>query len=76
MDVNQIIQLINGVGFPIFACIAMGSYIWWDKKQRAQDREKRELRERNTLEALKETVDNNTRIIQKLYDAIMKGEDK
>lgn len=76
MDVNQIIQLINGVGFPIFACIAMGYYIWWDKKQRAQDREKRELRERNTLEALKETVDNNTRIIQKLYDAIMKGEDK
>ena len=76
MDVIQIIQLINGVGFPIFACIAMGYYIWWDKKQRAQDREKRELRERNTLEALKETVDNNTRIIQKLYDAIMKGEDK
>ena len=32
MDVSTIIQLINGVGFPIFACIAMGAFIVWDRK--------------------------------------------
>lgn len=32
MDVNTITQLINGVGFPIAACCAMGFFIFWDRK--------------------------------------------
>lgn len=33
MDVNTFIQIVNGIGFPIAACIAMGVFIVWDKKQ-------------------------------------------
>lgn len=33
MDINMFIQIVNGVGFPIAACIAMGIFIVWDKKQ-------------------------------------------
>lgn len=29
MNVNDFIQIINGVGFPIAACIAMGAFIVW-----------------------------------------------
>lgn len=29
MDVNTVVQLINGVGFPIAACVAMGAFIVW-----------------------------------------------
>lgn len=29
MNVNDFIQIINGVGFPIAACVAMGCFIVW-----------------------------------------------
>ena len=32
MDVNTVIQIINGVGFPIACVIGLASYIVWDKK--------------------------------------------
>lgn len=67
MNVSDIITIINGVGFPIFVCIAMAAFIVWDRKQRKESEE-------YTLNTLKEAVDNNTRIIEKLYNAIMKGE--
>lgn len=74
MNVSDIITLINGVGFPIFACIAMGAFIVWDMKQRSVEKKQRKESEDYTLNTLKKAVDNNTRIIEKLYNAIMKGE--
>lgn len=29
MNVNEFIQIVNGVGFPIAACVAMGAFIVW-----------------------------------------------
>lgn len=29
MNVNDFIQIVNGVGFPIAACVAMGVFIVW-----------------------------------------------
>ena len=29
MNVNDFIQIVNGVGFPIAACAAMGAFIVW-----------------------------------------------
>ena len=29
MNVNGFIQIVNGVGFPIAACVAMGAFIVW-----------------------------------------------
>lgn len=29
MNVNDFIQIVNGVGFPIAACVAMGAFIVW-----------------------------------------------
>ena len=74
MNVSDIVTLINGVGFPIFACIAMAAFIVWDRKQRTEEKKQRKESEEYTLNTLKEAVDNNTRIIEKLYNAIMKGE--
>ena len=28
-NVNDFIQIVNGVGFPIAACVAMGAFIVW-----------------------------------------------
>lgn len=66
MTVNDAITLINGVGFPIFACIAMGIYIVWDRKLKNQERT-----ENNTvIEQLVETVNANTIAIEELRRAI------
>ena len=59
-DVMQtIIQIINGCGFPIAACIGMAWFIVWNKKQ-AQENKK------YNYENLKEAIDNNTKVMQEL----------
>lgn len=66
MTVNDAITFINGVGFPIFACIAMGLYIVWDRKLKNQERT-----ENNTvIEQLVETVNANTIAVEELRKAI------
>lgn len=65
-EVNVIIQLINGVGFPIAACIALGWFIVWDRKNREKERVEMQQNQENILAQIKESVDNNTKLIQKL----------
>ncbi len=57
--VQTIIQIINGCGFPIAACIGMAWFIVWSKKQ-AQENKK------YNYENLKEAIDNNTKVMQEL----------
>lgn len=78
MDVSAIIQLINGVGFPIFACLAMGAFIVWDRKTNRKIREESNTKQDALYNSLKDSVDNNTRTIEKLMekiDEMRKGED-
>lgn len=70
MDVSTIIQLINGVGFPIFACIAMGAFIVWDRKTNRKIREENNTKQDALYNSLKDSVDNNTRTIEKLMQKI------
>ena len=70
MDVSAIIQLINGVGFPIFACIAMGAFIVWDRKTNRKMREENSTKQDALYNSLKDSVDNNTRTIEKLMEKI------
>ena len=66
MDVNTIVQLINGVGFPIFACIALGSFIFWDRKQRVQLQNHSLEKQEEMLKQVCETVTQNTEMIETL----------
>lgn len=63
---EQIITLINGVGFPIAACIAMGWFIVWTRKQ--NDAYKKEVSDKNieVINDIKEIVERNTTAIEKL----------
>lgn len=70
MDVSTIIQLINGVGFPIFACVAMGAFIVWDRKTNRKMREENNTKQDALYNSLKDSVDNNTRTIEKLMEKI------
>lgn len=59
MDVNAITQIISTVGFPICAC---GALFWYMTKTNEQHKEE--------TDKLKESIDNNTLIITKLYERL------
>lgn len=58
---QEIVQIISSVGFPIFACCAMFMYI--------KDREERHDEE---LMYLKDAISNNTLALEKLSERIEK----
>ena len=61
MSVDTFIQIVNGVGFPIAACIGMAVFIVWDRKNRTK--------ETATLyNTLKASLDNNTATLNKLVE--------
>ena len=73
MDINTVIQLINGVGFPITACIAMAAFIVWDKKNR-QAAAKDNMNALNEMYMkVRESVDNNTKMIEQLLEKLDGG---
>lgn len=69
-DVNTVIQLINGVGFPIACCCGLAWFIVWDKKERAKERLEVQQNQENILAQLKESVDNNTKLIKQMMKRI------
>lgn len=76
MTVDTVIQLINGVGFPIAACIAMGAYVMYTKKAEIKRTEDAGEKTEKTLNEVKAAVENNTTVIKMLVDILLKGEDK
>ena len=77
MSMDAIIQLINGVGFPIAACIAMGAYVMYTKKAEIRRTEDADEKTEKTLGEVKAAVENNTTVIKMLVDILLKkGEDE
>lgn len=74
MTVDTVIQLINGVGFPIAACIAMGAYVMYTKKAEIKRTEDADEKTKKTLGEVKAAVENNTTVIKMLVDILLKGE--
>lgn len=76
MSMDAIIQLINGVGFPIAACIAMGAYVMYTKKAEIKRTEDADEKTEKTLGEVKAAVENNTTVIKMLVDILLKREEK
>lgn len=76
MTVDTVIQLINGVGFPIAACIAMGAYVMYTKKAEIKRTEDADEKTEKTLGEVKAAIENNTTVIKMLVDILLKGEQK
>lgn len=75
MSMDAIIQLINGVGFPIAACIAMGAYVMYTKKAEIKRTEDADEKTEKTLGEVKAAVENNTTVIKMLVDILLKREE-
>lgn len=70
--VDTVIQLINGVGFPIAACLFMGWFIVWDKKERRKQHAEQQERQEAVIAKLEEAVNSNTAVIQQLVERMEK----
>lgn len=76
MSMDAIIQLINGVGFPIAACIAMGAYVMYTKKAEIKRTKDADQKTEKTLGEVKAAVENNTTVIKLLVDILLKREEE
>lgn len=79
MDVNQIIQIVSTLGFPIVMCGLMGLYVYHiteshrkdSMNQEAQHREEVEKlneQHRQEMEKVTEAINNNTLALTKLCE--------
>jgi hypothetical protein len=59
MDVNTITQIVSTVGFPIAACIYM---VWYSDKL--------DKRHSEEIEKLRQSLDNNTRVMQRICNKL------
>lgn len=60
---EEIINIISTLGFPIAVCLLLFWYV-----NKIQDQHKEEINE------LKNVIENNTLVLQRLVDTIMRGD--
>lgn len=70
---ENFVTIVNGVGFPIVACVFLVWYIYKENKRRREEKEEYENKQNDLYLKLSQSVDNNTAALNKL---IMQMEDK
>lgn len=70
MDVASITQIIMSVGFPIFACIAMGVYVRETSNKHNEQIERLNTQHREEMKQVVEALNNNTLALQRLCDKL------
>jgi len=69
MSATEVVQLIQTVGFPIVACLLLG---YWLKYREDKNSEFVS----NTLESVRQAIENNTMVLTKLIAKMGKDEDE
>jgi len=69
MGATEVVQLIQTVGFPIVACLLLG---YWLKYREDKNSEFVS----NTLESVRQAIENNTMVLTKLIAKMGKDEDE
>lgn len=68
MGATEVVQLIQTVGFPIVACLLLG---YWLKYREDKNSEFVS----NTLESVRQAIENNTMVLTKLITKMGKDDD-
>lgn len=70
MGVNEVMQIIGSLGFPIAACV----YLFWsmqkERENNAAQREADRLEHKQEMEKVTDALNNNTIVIQQLVDML------
>lgn len=70
MDFTSVTQIIMSIGFPIFACIAMGWYVREITNKNSEQIDKLNTQHREEMKQVVEALNNNTLALQRLCDKL------
>ena len=71
---NELMQFISAVGFPIVACVGMGWFVKYQTDQNTAEVSTMRKEHLEEITKVTEALNNNTLAIQRLTDMIQKGE--
>lgn len=71
---NELITLIQTLGFPIFACVAMGAYVKYITDKNDSKIETLEKTHGEALEKITKALNNNTIALTKLAERLGENE--
>ena len=69
---NDIVQVISAVGFPIVAAVACGMFVKWQYEQNAKAMDEVRKEHKDEVSKMTEALNNNTLALQKLIDKLEK----
>lgn len=70
MDINLLIQLISGLGFPIFCSCALGWYVFQTNKQNREDIKELNNKYSEGYKEFTSALNNNTIALNNLAERI------
>ena len=71
---NEIVQVISAVGFPIVAALGCGFFVKWQYEQNMKQNEELRKEHKEEVSKMTEALNNNTLALQKLIDKLDKEE--
>ena len=69
---NEYVQIISSVGFPIFACICLGLYVKFLTDSNNRNVEQIRKEHNQEVQKMTEALNNNTLALQRLVDKLDK----
>ena len=69
---NEIVQVIIAVGFPIVAALGCGFFVKWQYEQNMKQNEELRKEHKEEVSKMTEALNNNTIALQKLIDKLEK----
>lgn len=70
MNINEILQAITTVGFPVVMCGAMAWYVKYITDKNREQMAMLNSQHREELFEITEAINNNTLVMQKLIDKV------
>lgn len=69
---NEVVQVISAVGFPIVAALSCGFFVKWQYEQNMKQNEELRKEHKEEVSKMTEALNNNTIALQKLIDKLDK----
>lgn len=69
---NEIVQVISAVGFPIVAALGCGFFVKWQYEQNMKQNEELRKEHKEEVNKMTEALNNNTIALTKLIDKLDK----
>lgn len=76
MNVNEILQVVSTLGFPIVCAVAMAWYVKYMTDRNREEIDKLNTQHQQEMKEVTTALNNNTLALQKLTDVIGNGVDK